>query len=1121
MKAGERLLDRYEIENPIEVSHYPGAAQAKLEAYRALDVRSSVRVAIKIFPIPSDKELSSFASALWDREVRITHLATSGLKGKALLRLLDARRDRENAWLILVTETGGRSLAELLRERPRPSLLLPDSRPVLWQGFLELSRALEALHTAGLIHRNVSPEAIYLDDTDSEPLLRLGDFSWSVYLHGLSRMVKEPSASATLTGTSAWSVYVAPEAVSDGMSLGESFRSDIFSLGLVMAQCFVSSLTFQQEEIGWLASVRNQVNNAEDLGSNEKLLILRMIDPNPSGRPANAADVADQIRLILTGLRRDVPLVPDGPLTVVFDTRPGSAMWEDLKKWINVDGLGARVPEFMREEFTGAKVYFLPGKRSGLWVEGRSGTPYALNPYFNRQNDRENLAVAGLWPLPFVPVVDGDPLLILTKGVAHTARGWETPRGPAWTPYFLHARREQSQLGVKGPRELFVDRLQITLEAERELTARQIYPYRATGPPTVEGDRQYLEVELAPEVPDPEFGNISRPSVDGWYQLLVTKGSLEVELSDDPSPIAPMKPDRRWRLMEKREGNRLLLEKRVGRMDPPSSGWLRPWDLVYLVPLLLRKQRIVRLAELDDYLLQSLVEPGSVTIFPGTAEQADLSSTILGARPLFLLQGPPGTGKTYWASQVIQKMLEEDETARILVSSQAHKPLDHLMAQAKKVIAELNLDPPPILLRLTRKQELATDELSEAEEDIEPVTRRILERSAHWNPETQTWRTLSKEWRDLVKMQLESPSPAWERIVRGGANIVFLTSTSSALRELETSPPFDIVIIEEAGKAYATELLPPMRLGRRWLIIGDQQQLPPFLHHEMLSAAQHRLEQDADYQAMSDEEKAVTSQLLDEELQFFGAMFKRVQTAAFPQRPKGVDPPALRLKDQWRMPPLLSEMISSIYYGEVFTQRTPDRPLPIGRPAFLATSPLVWINTPFCATAFRRAEEHSAPEGGYTNRYEVRVIESLLRHSIPTKPLGPGEVVVLSPYLAQVRLLRSQLSRGYPALPDFDPRRDVHSVDSFQGRQAPVVVVSVVRNNDHEQALQALGFLTQDERMNVLLSRGSHQLVVVGCLELLENFLGSPEAGKIGEVARFVRSRGSVVDARTLLEGFF
>src|SRR5438128_1686537 len=133
----------------MDVSHFPGAAQAGLEAFHALDLRSNENVVIKVFPLPADKELASFASALWDREVRITHLAASGLKGKALLMLLDVRRDRENSRLILLSEAGGKSVAELLLERPRPALFLPENRQILWQAFLELSKALEALHSAG------------------------------------------------------------------------------------------------------------------------------------------------------------------------------------------------------------------------------------------------------------------------------------------------------------------------------------------------------------------------------------------------------------------------------------------------------------------------------------------------------------------------------------------------------------------------------------------------------------------------------------------------------------------------------------------------------------------------------------------------------------------------------------------------------------------------------------------------------------------------------------------------------------------------------------------------------------------------------------------------------------
>jgi hypothetical protein len=53
------------------------------------------------------------------------------------------------------------------------------------------------------------------------------------------------------------------------------------------------------------------------------------------------------------------------------------------------------------------------------------------------------------------------------------------------------------------------------------------------------------------------------------------------------------------------------------------------------------------------------------------------------------------------------------------------------------------------------------------------------------------------------------------------------------------------------------------------------------------------------------------------------------------------------------------------------------------------------------------------------------------------------------------------------------------TVDSFQGNQADVVVVSLVRNNTKE-GQRGLGFLKEASRMNVLFSRAEQLLVLVG-----------------------------------------
>jgi superfamily I DNA and/or RNA helicase len=74
-----------------------------------------------------------------------------------------------------------------------------------------------------------------------------------------------------------------------------------------------------------------------------------------------------------------------------------------------------------------------------------------------------------------------------------------------------------------------------------------------------------------------------------------------------------------------------------------------------------------------------------------------------------------------------------------------------------------------------------------------------------------------------------------------------------------------------------------------------------------------------------------------------------------------------------------------------------------------------------------------------------------------------ASVVVLCPYLAQCR---AALARG-TGVP-------VHSVDSFQGREADVVVLSIVRRGD------ACGFWEDARRLVVATTRARTHMVVVG-----------------------------------------
>src|SRR5207302_5761912 len=81
--------------------------------------------------------------------------------------------------------------------------------------------------------------------------------------------------------------------------------------------------------------------------------------------------------------------------------------------------------------------------------------------------------------------------------------------------------------------------------------------------------------------------------------------------------------------------------------------------------------------------------------------------------------------------------------------------------------------------------------------------------------------------------------------------------------------------------------------------------------------------------------------------------------------------------------------------------------------------------------------------------------------------LSAGDVVVITPYAAQVRLLRKQLAV---------PGLEVDSVDGFQGREKEAVVLSLVRSNREGD----VGFLADVRRMNVALTRARRKLLVIG-----------------------------------------
>src|SRR5262249_4358877 len=91
-------------------------------------------------------------------------------------------------------------------------------------------------------------------------------------------------------------------------------------------------------------------------------------------------------------------------------------------------------------------------------------------------------------------------------------------------------------------------------------------------------------------------------------------------------------------------------------------------------------------------------------VFPGEAKPPDkLQRTIaffqdrlaedkkrgielaLGAPDFLVVEGPPGTGKTTFITELILQLIEENPRVRILLTSQTHVALDHVLGALQKL----------------------------------------------------------------------------------------------------------------------------------------------------------------------------------------------------------------------------------------------------------------------------------------------------------------------------------------------------------------------------------------------------------------------------------------------------
>jgi uncharacterized protein len=269
----------------------------------------------------------------------------------------------------------------------------------------------------------------------------------------------------------------------------------------------------------------------------------------------------------------------------------------------------------------------------------------------------------------------------------------------------------------------------------------------------------------------------------------------------------------------------------------------------------------------------------------------------------------------------------------------------------------------------------------------------------------------------------------------------------------------DYLFIDEAGQVSLPAAIAVMTSAKNTILLGDPLQLPQVGH------TQHP----------GDVGASVLEHLLGHEL-----------------RPVAPDRGIL-LTDSYRMHPDVCGFISGLLY-EGKLHSAPSRERQDVRSPGLSGTGLRYLPVEHSGNSQRSDEEAEriASEIALLLQGTVRDIEGV------TRPMTASDIIVVTPYNAQVRCIQHTLARrGLGEI-------EVGTVDKFQGREAFVVFFSTAASSPDE-APRGMSFVFDRQRFNVAISRARALAVMVGSPDLLVHRCTSVEDVLVANgVCRFI-----------------
>ncbi|KAJ9461569.1 Regulator of nonsense transcripts 1-like protein [Diplonema papillatum] len=473
---------------------------------------------------------------------------------------------------------------------------------------------------------------------------------------------------------------------------------------------------------------------------------------------------------------------------------------------------------------------------------------------------------------------------------------------------------------------------------------------------------------------------------------------------------------------------------------------------------------------------------------------------------LEVIHGPPGTGKSTTISYLIQERLSE--TDKILVTCTRNGAVDSLAAKlqgripmlvvgSKGTVGEVanewrlpeQLRRHPGLQRCTETLNLIetfVDGISKAferhEKALKSRGRYLLLR--YTMPRHSARKKLVLTMYEFAKEKLLDAQARVGTLRRSLAQLVwkntrvFVCTVAASVRlytdyvqcHNDSNFTVDTVVVDECGCTSETATAVLLKLKpRQLLLLGDHKQLPAFslINGSDTNHAQSLMER---LVKVSPSEKVM-------------------------------------LTEQYRMHPHICKLVSHLFYDKRLLTAAKRKKAGLAKKAN-GLQPLTWVD---------HTTKEEKPEGqsfSFVNHGEVEMVKQIILSLTRNKKVNKDiSIAAMAFYRAQCALMTEEL-KGLNV--------EVATVDSVQGREFDVVILSCVRSNKDRD----IGFLRDLPRMCVSLSRAREALYIVGDAKTLtcnpnwkmvHNYITAPNKDKyqldaaIGDTS-VVREGGIVPD---------